>query len=119
MTRGSPGKRRLDDDPSEHGAWYGYDEFCLFLGREEDYLRARRVLFAKFGAMNKPTRRGKDQPELRRHSGPCREWNCVELSPSRSPSGRSTRPGPGYYPFFQFVHGLAEYRQVTWTGRSP
>ena len=30
----------LDDDPSEHDAWYGYAEFRLFLGREEDYLRS-------------------------------------------------------------------------------
>ena len=44
----------LDDDPSEHDAWYGYAEFCLFLGREEDYLRARRALFAKFGTTNNP-----------------------------------------------------------------
>ena len=44
----------LDDDPSEHDAWYGYAEFCLFLGRKEDNLRARRALFAKFGATNNP-----------------------------------------------------------------
>ncbi len=44
----------LDDDPSEHDAWYGYAESRLFLGREEDYLRARRALFAKFGATNNP-----------------------------------------------------------------
>jgi serine/threonine-protein kinase len=43
-------RKALDADPSDHKAWYGYAEFCLFLGREEDYLRARRALLAKFDA---------------------------------------------------------------------
>ena len=42
-------EKALDVAPPDHSAWYGYAEFCLYLGREEDYLAARRALLAKFG----------------------------------------------------------------------
>src|SRR6516165_8134431 len=43
-------EKSLERDPPEHDAWYGYAELCLFLGREEEYSRARRELLNRFGA---------------------------------------------------------------------
>ena len=47
-------EKLLERDPPDHGSWSGYAELCLFLGREEDYRRARRALLQKFGATTNP-----------------------------------------------------------------
>src|SRR5262249_55738485 len=39
----------LDRDPPEHDAWYGYAQFCLFLGNKEAYVRARQAMLKRFG----------------------------------------------------------------------
>jgi serine/threonine-protein kinase len=44
----------LNADPPEHDAWYGYAEFCLFLGLEDEYRRGGRDLLGKFGATTDP-----------------------------------------------------------------
>ena len=43
-------EKAIAEDPAKHDTWYGYAEFCLFLGREDEYRRARRALLDKFGA---------------------------------------------------------------------
>ena len=47
--RATPGRRRFAAAPPDHGAWYGYAEFCLYLGREGIISPLRRDLLAKFG----------------------------------------------------------------------
>ena len=100
----------LADDPSDHDWWYGYVEFCLFVGREEKYLRARRALLARFGDSTDPyvpewtaralLLRPPSGNELRRVVAPAeRAWG-VDRSKYES-----------VYPHFLFVQGLAEYRQ--------
>ena len=44
----------LENGPPEHDAWNSYAELCLFLGREDDYRRARRALLARFGPSADP-----------------------------------------------------------------
>ena len=101
-----------------HDAWYGYAEFCLFLGWEEDYLRARQALCAKFGATNNPLVAETTSRTCLLRPVPGEALRrAVALADSRRTIDKPT--AKGYYPFFQFVHGLADYRQVTWTGRSP
>ena len=102
--------KALDLDPSEHDAWYGYAEFCLFLGREEDYRIARRALMAKFGATNNSfiAERTSRACLLRPASG--EELRRV-VALAGIVGGLDKASARGYYPFFQFVQGLAEYRQ--------
>ena len=41
-------------NPLDHNAWFGYAELCLFLGREDEYRRARRDLLARFSITSNP-----------------------------------------------------------------
>jgi serine/threonine-protein kinase len=41
-------------NPLDHNAWHGYAELCLFLGREDEYGRARQNLLARFGTTTNP-----------------------------------------------------------------
>ena len=103
-------EKALDASPAGHDAWYGYAEFCLFLGREEDYRRARRALLAKFGATTDPyvaertsracLLRPASGEELRQAVALAERAGAVEQANAQA-----------VYPFFQFVQGLAEYRQ--------
>jgi eukaryotic-like serine/threonine-protein kinase len=100
----------LGTDPGEHDAWYGYAELCLFVGREDEYRRARRDLLARFGESTDPnvaerTARAclllpTSGDELRR-VGVLAERACA-----RNPSQYI-----GVYPHFLFVRGLADFRQ--------
>src|SRR5262249_55727687 len=51
---GAAWAKALAFPPSEHAAWYGYAEFCLFLGQEDEYRRARHALLAQFGTATDP-----------------------------------------------------------------
>jgi eukaryotic-like serine/threonine-protein kinase len=100
----------IDLDPAEHDGWYGYAELCLFLGQEDEYRRARRALLAKFGASTdlyvaeRTSRACMLMPssgdELRR---------AVALAEIAATADR--KKFGASYPYFAFVHGLAEYRQ--------
>ena len=103
-------KKALDVAPTDHSAWYGFAELCLYLGREEDYLAARRALLAKFGET-------KYVYVAERTSRACllRPASGEELRQAAALAGRVgaiNRANAGApYPFFQFVLGLSEYRQ--------
>src|SRR5262249_60739877 len=44
----------LQRGPPDQGSWCGYAELCLFLGRGDDYRRARRDLLKRFGGTTDP-----------------------------------------------------------------
>ena len=44
----------LEGNPLDHNAWFGYAELCLFLGREDEYRRARQDLLARFFITHNP-----------------------------------------------------------------
>jgi eukaryotic-like serine/threonine-protein kinase len=100
----------LDADPPEHDAWYGYAEFCLFLGQEDEYRRARQALLAKFGATTNPH-------VMERTARACllRPATEDELRQAVDLAERAVAVGPskyqGDYAHVLFVQGLAEYRQ--------
>ena len=48
-------RKALDPGPSEHDAWFGYAELCLFLGDAEGYQHDRSELLARFGESTNPT----------------------------------------------------------------
>ena len=100
----------VDEDPPKHGTWYGYAELCLFVGREDDYLRARRSLLAKFGATVDPflAERTSRACLLRPATGDELKQSAA-LADRAASADRSKHPG--VYHAFLFVKGLAEYRQ--------
>jgi serine/threonine-protein kinase len=118
LMRKGRGQEALDDwrkalaasNPRDPEAWYGYAELCLFLGREEEYRRARRDLLARFG----------DDPSPY-HAEPL--GRCCLLLPAtadelgkavtltdRAVASKEGTPRK-VYKYFLFAKGLAEYRQ--------
>jgi hypothetical protein len=46
--------KAIEANPLDFGASYGYAEFCLFLGQDEECCRARQSLLTRFGASTDP-----------------------------------------------------------------
>jgi serine/threonine-protein kinase len=100
----------VEANPPEHDAWFGYAEFCLFLGREDEYRRARQALLARFGASTDPyvaERTGRACMLLPATGDELRQ--AVVLAGRAAAADRSQH-APAY-PYFLFAQGLAEYRQ--------
>jgi serine/threonine-protein kinase len=97
-------------DPPDHGSWFGYAELCLFLGREDDYRRARRDLLNRFGGTTDPY-------AAERISRACllRPVTGDELRQAVALAERAAGVDRSQYasacPWFLFARGLAEYRQ--------
>jgi eukaryotic-like serine/threonine-protein kinase len=102
--------KALEADPPEHDAWYGYAELCLFLGHNEEYRRARQALLAKFGASTDPriAERTARACLLLPASGD--ELRQAVALAERAAAADRAKYG-GFVAYFQFVEGLAEYRQ--------
>ncbi len=102
-------EKLLEFDPPDHDSWYGYAELCLFLGREEDYRRARRALLERFGATTYPFDAERIARACLLLPGTDDELRqAVALAERASAERESDKWG---HPYFEFVHGLAEYRQ--------
>jgi serine/threonine-protein kinase len=103
-------KAILDANPPDHDAWYGYAELCAFLGREDDYRRARQDLLAKFGETTDPR-------VAERTSRACLLLPASgdELARAATLAERAANVDraafSGVYPNFLFAKGLADYRQ--------
>ena len=100
----------LDTRPPDHQDWYGYAELCLYLGKEDEYRRARKRLLQAFGAAT--------DPYLAERTGRAcllRPLEGNDLRLAAALTGRAAAVDrslyPGTYPYFQFAMGLAEYRQ--------
>ncbi|WP_020473558.1 protein kinase domain-containing protein [Zavarzinella formosa] len=100
----------FEGDPPKHDDWYGYAELCLFVGREEDYALARHALLAKFGGSSEPY-------VAERVSRACllRPVSGDDLVRAVALANRAAAADQSRYSLvhhaFQFVRGLAEYRQ--------
>jgi serine/threonine-protein kinase len=100
----------LAGNPLDHSAWFGYAELCLFLGREDEYRRARRDLLARFFITD-------DSYVAERTGGACllRPATGEELRQAVALARRAAASDPSRdslaYSWFQFARGLAEYRQ--------
>src|SRR4029450_10073653 len=100
----------LEGNPLDHGAWSGYAELCMFLGREDEYRRARQDLLARFFITSNPyfAERTSRASLLLPATGD-------ELRQAGALARRAAESDPSIhaaaYPWFLFARGLAEYRQ--------
>lgn len=102
--------KALEHKPINHDAWYGYAEYCLYLGDHAEYLNARRQLIKTFGSTSDPRiaeRTGRaclllplEGEEL------IQAVRLAELAGGVEPAMHAA-----YYPYFRFALGLARYRQ--------
>lgn len=102
--------KALEHKPMNHDAWYGYAEYCLYLGDQAEYLNARRQLIQTFGSTSDPRiaeRTGRaclllplEGEEL------SQAVRLAELAGGVEPAMHVA-----YYPYFRFALGLARYRQ--------
>ena len=100
----------LNGNPLDHNAWFGYAELCLFLGREDEYRRARQDLLARFFITDNPyfaERIGRACLLLPATGDELRQ--AVALA--RRAAAADPAVHPSAYPWFVFVRGLAEYRE--------
>jgi serine/threonine-protein kinase len=108
----------LKRDPSDHEPWYGYAQLCLFLGKEQEYRRARGEILDRFAAPDEWVVAERTSlaslllpaagDELRRTVALADR--AVEIGP---------KPTDPHYAFVQFVKGLSEYRQGHWKQALP
>lgn len=100
----------LTRKPIEYSAWYGYAELCLFLGKEKEYLNARQELLKRFGS----TTDSRIAEQVSRLSlllpltG--NDLSTAVALAECALSSKSAKSG-GFYSYFLFARGLAEYRQ--------
>jgi serine/threonine-protein kinase len=104
------GKALETQPPLQHNYWYGYAEYCLFLGKEEDYSRARSAMLRAFGSSTDPQ-------IAERTSRACLllPGSADELRQARALVDRALAADRGkfgwLFPAFQFAKGLADYRE--------
>jgi eukaryotic-like serine/threonine-protein kinase len=103
-------RKLLDGNPREYEAWSGYAELCLFLGQEEEFRRACRALFERFGTTTSPYIA---EPVARAWlllPGPADEQAKAASLADRAVAAKSSTP-EWIYRYFLFAKGLADYRQ--------
>jgi serine/threonine-protein kinase len=99
----------LDRKPQDHDPWYGYAELCLFLGKADEYRRARRALLERFGTTTNlfdAERTARACLLLPATGDELRQ--AVDLAQRAVAVQASDKWGHTY---FQFVQGLAAYRE--------
>jgi tetratricopeptide (TPR) repeat protein len=100
-------EKGLENNPPDHGAWYGYAELCLYLGNEDAYRRNRKALLARFGKTT-------DLVVAERTGRACLLLPASgdELRQAAALADRAAAAGPthGLYGHFELAKGLAEYR---------
>jgi serine/threonine-protein kinase len=97
---------------AEHDIRYGYAEFCLFLGREAEYRRARQDLLATFGKhpfLSPSTAERTARACLLLPASGDELRTAVTLAERAAAVDRTKYAA--WYPYFRFAQGLAEYRQ--------
>jgi eukaryotic-like serine/threonine-protein kinase len=99
----------LGAGPSEHDAWFGYAELCLFLDREDDYRRNRRDLLLRFGSSFDPSICERTSRACLLLPGTKDEIDDAAALANRAvAAGRKGREWA--YPYCLFAQGLADYR---------
>ena len=103
-------RKTLEADPRDVDDWIGYGQLSLFLGRQDEYRRARHELLERFGS-------SKDQFVAERTGRACLllpfdgdELQKAVILVDRAVAAKSSTE-PWVYQYFLFAKGLAEYRQ--------
>ena len=102
-------KAELASDPPDHAAWFGYAELCLFLGREDEYRRARRDLLRRFGDTTDPFVAERVCRAMLLSPPDDDELRAAAALADRAVAAKATTP-QWIYPYFLFAQGLAKYR---------
>ena len=100
----------LEANPLDHNVWSGYAELCLFLGREDEYRRARQDLLTRFFITDNPyfaERTGRACLLLPATGDELRQAVAI----ARRAAGSDPSAHGGDYSWFLFARGLAEYRE--------
>jgi eukaryotic-like serine/threonine-protein kinase len=100
----------LEGNPLDHNAWFGYAELCLFLGKDDEYRRARQDILARFSITKNPyfaERTGRASLLMPATGEELRQ--AVALARRAAASDPSAHGGD--YSWFLFARGLAEYRE--------
>jgi len=103
-------EQALELRPSKHDDWYGYAELCAYLGRKEEYRRARGELVARFGNVD-------SAQTLERASRACLLLDESEdaVQKAMEMADRAATADPerfrALYPWLAFVKGVAEFRR--------
>ena len=103
-------RNALESRLPRHADWEGYAEFCLFLGREDEYHRARQKLLEAFAETKDPT--VADRTARACLLLPLTEkelQQAVALTDLSTAAGRTKYRI--VYPMFLFTKGLADYRE--------
>jgi serine/threonine-protein kinase len=103
-------RRALAGNPPGHGAWAGYAELCLFLGQQEEYRRACRILLDRFGATTSPYLAEPVGRACLLTPGTGDELQKAVALTDRALAARASTPG-WVHGYLYFAKGLAEYRQ--------
>jgi serine/threonine-protein kinase len=100
----------LEHQPPAYDCWYGYAQLCLFLGKEQEYRRARKALLERFGETNDwiVAERSSMACLLLPASGDELRRSVALADRALAAAEKSREPGN---PYVQFVKGLAEYRK--------
>jgi serine/threonine-protein kinase len=100
----------LASGPPDHDAWYGYAELCLFLGREDEYLRAREALLARFEERTEPQIAERTSRACLLLPASEDEFPRIVTLAERAVAADRSKFRAAY-PNFLFVQGLAEFRR--------
>ena len=110
MVRLGEGGRAFGPGHYAHEDWYGFAEFCLFLGQEGEYRRAARALAEAFGATTDPRQAEQVGRACLLAAGPADEVERASQLIDRTLADEKKHPSPVYLPYYLFAKGLAEYR---------
>jgi serine/threonine-protein kinase len=106
-------RKALEADPPEHDAWFGYAELGMFLGQQQEYLRARQALLARFGATTDPNIAERVGRACLLVPVTGDELRKADALTARAVAARKSTPA-WVYPYFRFARGLAEFRLGHW-----
>ena len=103
-------RKMLAAHPPTPNAWFGYAELCLFLGQQEEYCRARRVLLERFGASIEPSVAEPVGRACLLAPAAGDELRQAAALTDRAVAAKSWAP-EWVYRYYLFAKGLAEYRR--------
>jgi serine/threonine-protein kinase len=96
--------------PPGYEEWCDYTEFCLFVGQEDEYRRARQELLRQFGASTDPQVAGRTARACLVLPASEEELRQAVALAARAVAGDRAKY-PWQHSDFLFAQGLAEYRQ--------
>jgi serine/threonine-protein kinase len=103
-------RRIIETDPSSYEAWWGYPELSVFLGKTDEYRRARQRLLERFGDSTDPIITERVARACLLLSGSAEEMDRAAELVDRAVAAKGA-VSDWIYPYFLFAKALAEYRQ--------